>query len=39
LEVTDFDAMIIFVRTKIVTEELAEKLEARGYEAAALNGD
>lgn len=39
LEVTDFDAMIIFVRTKIVTEELAEKLEARGYSAAALNGD
>lgn len=39
LEVTDFDAMLIFVRTKIVTEELAEKLEARGYEAAALNGD
>lgn len=39
LEVTDFDAMLIFVRTKVVTEELAEKLEARGYAAAALNGD
>jgi ATP-dependent RNA helicase DeaD len=39
LEVEDFDAMIIFVRTKIATEELAEKLEARGYSAAALNGD
>ena len=31
--------MIIFVRTKTETVELAEKLEARGYEAAALNGD
>lgn len=39
LEVTDFDAMIIFVRTKLVTEELAEKLEARGFASAALNGD
>ncbi|MBS1211595.1 MAG: box helicase [Proteobacteria bacterium] len=39
LEVEDFDAMIIFVRTKVATEELAEKLEARGYSAAALNGD
>jgi len=39
LEVEDFDAMIIFVRTKTATEELAEKLEARGYSAAALNGD
>ncbi|MDD2768245.1 MAG: DEAD/DEAH box helicase [Methylococcus sp.] len=39
LEVEDFDAMIIFVRTKVLTEELAEKLEARGYSAAALNGD
>jgi len=39
LEVEDFDAMIIFVRTKVATEELAEKLEARGYSAAPLNGD
>jgi ATP-dependent RNA helicase DeaD len=39
LEVTDFDAMIIFVRTKVITEELAEKLEARGFSSAALNGD
>ncbi len=39
LEAEDFDAMIIFVRTKIATVELAEKLEARGYSAAALNGD
>lgn len=39
LEVEPFDAMIIFVRTKSTTVELAEKLEARGYAAAALNGD
>ena len=39
LEVEDFDGMIIFVRTKNATVELAEKLEARGYSAAALNGD
>lgn len=39
LEVEDFDAMIIFVRTKQTTVELAEKLEARGYAASALNGD
>jgi len=35
----DFDAAIVFVRTKTATVELADKLEARGYEAAALNGD
>ena len=39
LEVEDFEGIIIFVRTKNVTVELAEKLEARGYSAAALNGD
>ena len=39
LEAEDFDAMIIFVRTKNATVELAEKLEARGYAAAAINGD
>ncbi|HRP95906.1 MAG TPA: DEAD/DEAH box helicase [Rhodocyclaceae bacterium] len=33
------DAAIIFVRTKTATVELADKLEARGYSAAALNGD
>jgi ATP-dependent RNA helicase DeaD len=36
---TERDAAIIFVRTKIATEELAEKLEARGHAVAALNGD
>ncbi|MBK7014800.1 MAG: DEAD/DEAH box helicase [Sulfuritalea sp.] len=35
----DFDAAIVFVRTKTATVELADKLEARGYSVAALNGD
>lgn len=39
LEVEPFDAIIMFVRTKTATIELAERLEARGYAAAALNGD
>ena len=39
LEVTEFEAMIVFVRTKNETEELAEKLRARGFSAAAINGD
>nr|VFK51239.1 MAG: ATP-dependent RNA helicase CsdA [Candidatus Kentron sp. TC] len=39
LEVESFDALLIFVRTKTATTELAERLEARGYRAAALNGD
>jgi ATP-dependent RNA helicase DeaD len=39
LEVETFDAMLIFVRTKLETVELAERLEARGFEAAPLNGD
>lgn len=39
LESEDFDAVIIFVRTRLVTIELAEKLQARGYAATALNGD
>ncbi|AGS34566.1 helicase [Corynebacterium maris DSM 45190] len=39
LEVTEFEAMIVFVRTKHETEEVAEKLRARGFSAAAINGD
>ena len=39
LEVENFDGMIVFVRTKNETETLAEKLRARGYSAAAINGD
>ena len=39
LEAERFDAMLVFVRTKLETAELAEKLEARGFSAAALSGD
>lgn len=39
LEVEPFEAMIVFSRTKMGTEELAQKLEARGFSAAAINGD
>jgi len=39
LEVENFDGMIVFGRTRSVTEEIAEKLRARGYSAAAINGD
>ncbi|MBU2713256.1 DEAD/DEAH box helicase [Zooshikella harenae] len=39
LEAEPFDGMIIFVRTKTATLELAEKLEARGFASAPLNGD
>ena len=39
LEVENFEAMIVFVRTKNETETLAERLRARGFSAAAINGD
>ena len=39
LEVENFEGMIVFVRTKSETEMLAEKLRARGFSAAAINGD
>ncbi|HCM62904.1 MAG TPA: DEAD/DEAH family ATP-dependent RNA helicase [Morganella sp. (in: Bacteria)] len=39
LEAEDFDAAIIFVRTKNATLEVAESLERNGYNSAALNGD
>ena len=39
LEAEHFDAMLVFVRTKTATLELSEKLEARGYDSAPLNGD
>lgn len=39
LDVEPFTAILIFVRTKTATAELAEKLVARGYSAAAMNGD
>ena len=39
LEVEPVEAMIVFVRTKTASLELSERLEARGFAAAALNGD
>ena len=39
LEAEPFDAMIVFARTKQATEELAGRLQARGFSAAAINGD
>jgi len=39
LEAETFDGMLVFTRTKHSTVELAEKLEARGFAAAPLNGD
>ena len=39
LEAEVFDAILIFVRTRLNTVELSEKLEARGFATAPLNGD
>jgi ATP-dependent RNA helicase DeaD len=39
LEVEDLEAALIFVRTRTMSSELSERLQARGYAAAALNGD
>lgn len=39
LEAEEIDGVLIFVRTKTITTELSEKLEARGFLAAPLNGD
>jgi ATP-dependent RNA helicase DeaD len=39
LEVEDYDGIIAFVRTKMATEDLADKLRSRGFSAAAINGD
>ncbi len=39
LEVEEFDGLLIFVRTKSATVDLAERLAARGFAAVALNGD
>ncbi|CAM2010840.1 DEAD/DEAH box helicase [Acanthopleuribacter pedis] len=39
LEVETFDGMMVFVRTKTAATEIAEKLQARGFAASALNGD
>ena len=39
LESEEFDGVIAFVRTKMATEDLTDKLKARGFTAAAINGD
>jgi ATP-dependent RNA helicase DeaD len=39
LEAEPFDGMIVFARTKLATDDLATRLEARGFSVAALNGD
>ncbi len=39
LEAEEIEGMIIFVRTRVATVELSEKLEARGFSSAPLNGD
>jgi ATP-dependent RNA helicase DeaD len=39
LEVEPYDGMIVFVRTKQATEDLAQKLRTRGFAASAINGD
>ncbi len=39
LEVEPFDALLIFVRTRTATAELAERLQARGHAAEALSGE
>ncbi|MBS0556438.1 MAG: DEAD/DEAH box helicase [Proteobacteria bacterium] len=39
LEAESFEAMLVFMRTKQATEEIAQKLQARGFAAAAINGD
>ena len=38
-EIVDYDAMIVFVRTRNDTVEVSEQLEKAGYPALALNGD
>ena len=39
LEAEEIEGMLVFVRTKIATVELSEKLESRGFSCAPLNGD
>jgi len=39
LENEEFEGMLIFVRTKQATAEVAERLEARGFNAVPLSGD
>lgn len=39
LEAESYDGILVFVRTKTATMEIAEKLEARGFATEPLNGD
>ena len=39
LEVEPYEAMLVFVRTKSATEDIAERLRGRGFAAQAINGD
>lgn len=39
LEIEDWNAAILFVRTKVESQFLAEKLAARGHACTALSGD
>jgi ATP-dependent RNA helicase DeaD len=39
LETESYDGILIFMRTRLATSGLAEKLAARGFDAAALNGE
>jgi ATP-dependent RNA helicase DeaD len=39
LEAEPYDGLLVFARTKLGTQELAEKLAARGLSAAAIHGD
>ena len=39
LETEPFEAMLVFARTRVATEELSQKLEARGFTAAAIHGE
>jgi len=39
LEATSFDGVIVFVKTRIATVEVAKSLEEKGFKTEALNGD
>jgi ATP-dependent RNA helicase DeaD len=39
LEAEEYEGCIIFVRTRSLTTELSEKLEARGHAVSPINGD
>lgn len=39
LETESYDGILIFARTRVATTELTERLAARGFDVASLNGD